>query len=114
MNMRQKIAWKHVVNQKGNIYLMDQDDKTYIVDFSKLNPKEKRHLNQMHLFHMIAIYAFPILLILFTTPLNPDLLSKLSMVSVSIIIILLIDYVILLQWVIPENIREILEEKKRR
>ncbi len=114
MNMKQRIAWKHVVNPKGNLYLMDEAEKTYIVDFSKLNSKASRHLHQMHLFHMIAVYALPISIILLTLPMKPDLATRLILVTVSIGLIYLIDYLFMIFLVIPTNIREILEEKKRK
>jgi len=112
MDMRQKIAWKHVVNQKGNIYLMDEAEITYIVDFSKLSGSSKRNLNQMHLFHMIAIYAFPIFAVMLTLPFKLDSLTKFIIIVTSISPILLIDYLMMVYLVLPKNIREILEVKK--
>ncbi len=112
MDMRQRIAWRHVVNQKGNIYLMDEAEITYIVDFSKLSTSSRKHLNQMHLFNMIAIYAFPILVVMLTLPFNLDSLSKLIIIVVAISIPLVIDYLMMIYWVLPKNIREILEVKK--
>ena len=114
MNMRQRIAWKHVVNQKGNIYLMDEAEKTYIVDFSKLSPIAAKRLHQAQLFQMIGIYALPISLMLITMPYDPSTLVKISIFVGSILFILFCEYLVLLNWVIPQNIREILEEKKRK
>ena len=114
MNMRQRIAWKHVVNQKGNIYLMDEAEKTYIVDFSKLSPIAAKRLHQAQLFQMIGIYALPISLMLITMPYDPSTLVKISIFIGSILFILVCEYIVLLNLVIPQNIREILEEKKRK
>jgi len=114
MNMRQRIAWKHVLNQKGNIYLMDEAEKTYIVDFSKLNPQASKRLHRAQLFQMIGTYALPITLMILTLPYNPNSFTKVMIFVVSILLVLLIEYTVLLLWVIPKNIREILEEKKRK
>jgi len=112
--MRQRIAWKHVVNQKGNIYLMDEAEKTYIVDFSKLSPIAAKRLHQAQLFQMIGIYALPISLMLIAMPYDPSTLVKISIFIGSILFILVCEYIVLLNLVIPQNIREILEEKKRK
>jgi len=113
MGMREKIAWKHVVNQKGNLYLMDEAEKTYIVDFGKLNPKAAAALHQMHLFYMVGLYALPLGLIVLTLPYDLDLLSKLTMMVLAVGVIYLLCYLMMIFRVIPKNIREILEEKKR-
>jgi len=113
MGMREKIAWKHVVNQKGNLYLMDEAEKTYIVDFGKLNPKQAAALHQMHVFYMVGLYAFPLGLIVLTLPYNLDLLSKLTLMVLAIGVIYLLCFLMMIFRVIPQNIREILEEKKR-
>lgn len=112
MGMREKIAWRHVINQKGDLYLMDEAEKTYIVDFSKLNPMASRALHGMQLFHMIGVYALPISLFIVTAPLEPTLLLRLILVIGAVLTVYLIDYLILVLLVIPKNIREILEEKK--
>lgn len=112
MGMRGKIAWKHVMNPKGDLYLMDEAEKTYIVDFSKLNPKASRHLHGMQLFHMIGLYALPISLIVLTAPFEPTITLRFILVAGAILTVYAIDYLILITLVIPQNIREILEEKK--
>lgn len=114
MGMREKIAWRHVINQKGNLYLMDEAEKTYIVDFGKLKPKAASALHKMHLFHMIALYALPIGVILLTLPVKPELLVRLMLVVSAVVVVYVIDYLWMLFWVVPQNIREILEEKKHK
>lgn len=114
MGMREKIAWRHVINQKGNLYLMDEAEKTYIVDFGKLNPKATNAFHKMHLFHMTALYALPIAVILLTLPYQPDLLIRMVLIVGAVMVVYLISYVWMLNWVVPQNIREILEEKKHK
>ena len=114
MGMREKIAWRHIVNQKGNIYLMDEADKTYIVDFGKLSSKAGKHLHRMHLFHMIGQYAIPILFILITFPLNPDMILRLVIIVGSIGLVYAIDFLWLINFIIPAKITDILEEKKHK
>lgn len=114
MGMREKIAWRHVINQKGNLYLMDEAEKTYIVDFGKLKPKAASAFHKMHLFHMTALYALPIAVILLTLPYQPDLLIRMVLIVGAVMVVYLISYVWMLNWVVPQNIREILEEKKHK
>jgi hypothetical protein len=113
MGMREKIAWKHIINQKGNLYLMDTADKTYVVDFGKLKPRAKTHLERMHLFHMIGIYAFPIAMMILTAGMTPDISGKLLIVFLSMAFVYLADYLMMIFLIIPKNIVDILEVKKQ-
>lgn len=112
MDMRKRIAWKHIVNQKGNIYLMDEAEKTYILDFNKLKSTSKKHFDRMHLFHSVAIYAFPIILIILTAPFEPNIIAKLGIVFISLAFVYLIEFLVMTMIILPKNIIDILEEKK--
>lgn len=112
MGMREKIAWRHLINPKGNLYLIDVEEKTYIVDFGKLNPKAARAFHGMQLFHMIGLYALPISVIIVTAPMEPTIMLRLVLAAGAILSVYVIDYLLMVTLVIPQNIREILEEKK--
>lgn len=112
MGMREMIAWRHLINPRGNLYLMDVEEKTYVVDFGKLNPKSSRAFHGMQLFHMIGLYALPISVIVVTAPFEPTLTLRLILAAGAILAVYLIDFLIMISLVIPKNIREILEEKK--
>ena len=112
MGMRERIAWTHTINQKGDLYLMDTADKTYVVDFGKLKARAAKAYDRMHLFHLIGQFAFPILVIILSGPFNPSLPMRFVLIIGALLLVYVVDYVWLITGIIPQNIAEILEEKK--